>query len=62
MPVYIWYNKAEAAMAKKYVFRPMNKEEREEFEQVILEQIEIQAWYAITLIEMWDREVVIPIN
>jgi len=49
-------------MAKKYVFRPMNKEEREEFEQVLLEQIEIQAWYAIRLIEMWDREVVIPIH
>ncbi len=62
MPVYIWYNKTEATMAKKYVFRPMKKEEQQEFEQVLLEQIEIQAWYAIRLIEMWDREVVIPIN
>ncbi len=49
-------------MAKKYVFRPMKKEELEEFEQVLLEQIEIQSWYAIGLIEMWDHEVVIPIN
>lgn len=40
----------------------MKKEEREEFEQVLLEQIEIQAWYAIRLIEMWDREIVISIN
>ncbi|MEK6566409.1 MAG: hypothetical protein AABZ41_06865 [Bacteroidota bacterium] len=49
-------------MAKKYVFRPMKKEEQQEFELVLLEQIEIQAWYGIRLIEMWDREVVIPIN
>ena len=62
MLVYIWYNKTEATMAKKYVFRPMKKEEQQEFELVLLEQIEIQAWYGIRLIEMWDREVVIPIN
>ena len=49
-------------MAKRYVFRQIRKEEMQEIEQILAEQIEIQAWYAISFVEMWNCEVVIAIN
>ncbi|MBI3005626.1 MAG: hypothetical protein HYY49_09460 [Ignavibacteriales bacterium] len=49
-------------MAKKYVFKQIRKEELEEIEQILHEQIEVQAWYAIRFLELLDFEIVIPIN
>ncbi|MBI4429840.1 MAG: hypothetical protein HY562_12065 [Ignavibacteriales bacterium] len=49
-------------MAKKYIFRQIKKKELEEIEQILHEQIEVQAWYAIRFLELLDCEIVIPIN
>ena len=49
-------------MARKYIFRRMTREEQEEFEQILLEQIELQEWFSVTFIEMWNCEVVIFSN
>ena len=49
-------------MARRYVFRQIKKEELEEIEQILNEQIEVQAWYAIRFLDLLDIEIVIPIN
>ncbi|HLF19736.1 MAG TPA: hypothetical protein VI704_03005 [Bacteroidota bacterium] len=49
-------------MARRYVFKQIKKEELEEIEQILNEQIEIQAWYAIRFLELLDIEIVIPMN
>ncbi len=49
-------------MARKYIFKQIRKEELEEIEQILHEQIEVQAWYAIRFLALLDVEIVIPIN
>ena len=49
-------------MAKRYIFRQIRKEELEEIEQILNEQVEVQAWYAVRFLELLDAEIVIPIN
>ena len=49
-------------MARRYVFKQIKKEELEEIEQILNEQIEVQAWYAIRFLELLDIEIVIPMN
>lgn len=49
-------------MTKRYVFKQIKKEELEEIELILNEQIEVQAWYAIRFLDLLDIEIVIPIN
>lgn len=49
-------------MPKRYILRQMRKEELEELEQILSEQIEIQAWYAIRFVKMWNQEIIITMN
>ena len=49
-------------MARRYVFKQITKEELLEIEQILNEQVEVQAWYAIRFLELLDIEIVISIN
>lgn len=49
-------------MAKRYVARPMTEREQQEIEQVLLEQVDIQHWYAVEVIQGWVTEILITLN
>ena len=50
-------------MARRYyISRPMSAEERMEFEELLLEQMEIQHWYAVEIVTELRAEVLIPLN
>lgn len=49
-------------MQKKYIYRKLKGEERRALEQILLEQMEAQRWYAIAFIEQWQEEVLLALN
>jgi hypothetical protein len=49
-------------MAIRYAHRKLAEREREELERVLLEQIDQQRWFSITVIAMWNQESIVPLN
>jgi hypothetical protein len=49
-------------MAIKYTYRKLAEREREEFERVLLEQMDEQSWFSVAVIGMWHREIIVPLN
>jgi hypothetical protein len=49
-------------MAIKYTYRKLAEREREEFERVLLEQMDEQSWFSVAVIAMWHREIIVPLN
>lgn len=44
-------------MKKRYHFSELSKDEREYLEMILMEEIDIQAWYAITYSSIFAEEV-----
>jgi len=49
-------------MQRHFSTRPLTDEEWEEIEAVLLDEIEIQAWYSVTFDSVLGGELVIPIQ
>ncbi|HTP81154.1 MAG TPA: hypothetical protein VMM57_12220 [Bacteroidota bacterium] len=45
-----------------YISRPLSAEEQQELEELLLEQMEIQRWYAVEVVAELGAEIVIPLN
>jgi hypothetical protein len=50
------------AMKKVYRFEQLSKDEREFLEMILMEEIEVQAWYAVTYSCIMSEEVFICIQ
>lgn len=46
----------------EYRFTPLSKDERELLETILLEEMEVQSWYAITFSSIFGEEVFITIQ
>lgn len=51
-----------SAMKKQYRFVELSKGEREYHEMILMEEIEVQAWYAITYSSIFGEEVFLTIQ
>ena len=49
-------------MKKRYVFGKLSKSERETLEQILLEEMEIQIWYAVLFSSVMGGEILIGIQ
>lgn len=49
-------------MKMEYRFTPLSKDERELLETILLEEMEVQSWYAITFSSIFGEEVFITIQ
>jgi hypothetical protein len=49
-------------MKKRYVFGRLSKSERETLEQILLEEMEIQTWYAIAYCTSLGGEIMVTIQ
>ena len=49
-------------MKKTYRFSPLSKDEREYLEMIMLEEMDVQAWYAVTFSTMFGEEVFVCIQ
>ncbi len=49
-------------MKKQYRFVELSKGEREYHEMILMEEIEVQAWYAITYSSIFGEEVFLTIQ
>jgi hypothetical protein len=52
----------EGKMKKKYMFGKLSKSERETLEQILLEEMEIQTWYAVLFSSVMGGETLISIQ
>ncbi|HCV44255.1 MAG TPA: hypothetical protein DGH68_12275 [Bacteroidetes bacterium] len=50
------------AMKKQYRFGELSKGEREYHEMILMEEIEVQSWYAITYSSIFSEEVFLTIQ
>ncbi len=46
----------------RYFYREQDDRERYQLEQVLLEQMELQRWYAVTFLPGCNRELYITLN
>ncbi len=49
-------------MKMEYRFNPLSKDEREYLEMILLEEMEVQSWYAITFSSIFGEEVFVTIQ
>lgn len=49
-------------MKRKYHFTELSKSEREYLEMVLLEEMDIQAWYCITYSKLFDEELILTVQ
>lgn len=49
-------------MRMQYRFSPLSKEERELLETILLEEMDVQSWYAITFSSIFGEEVFITLQ
>ena len=49
-------------MRKQYRFIELSKGEREYHEMILMEEIEVQAWYAITFSSIFGEEIFLTIQ
>lgn len=49
-------------MKKRYVFGKLSKSERESIEQILLEEMEIQTWYAVVFSSVMGGEILIGVQ
>lgn len=49
-------------MKKQYRFSPLSKDERELLEMILLEEMEVQSWYAVTFSAIFGEEVFLTIQ
>ncbi len=52
----------EGTMKRKYHFTELSKSEREYLEMVLLEEMDIQAWYCITYSKLFDEELILTVQ
>lgn len=45
-----------------YFYRELDDRERYQLEQVYLEQLDIQRWYAVAFLPVWSKELFITLN
>jgi hypothetical protein len=55
-----WYWRC--AMKKKYQFSELSKSEKEYHEMILMEEIDIQAWYAITYSKIFGEELILAVQ
>lgn len=46
----------------KYIVRKPTEREQMEIELVLLEQMEIQSWYVVTVLSRWKQEIYLTLN
>ncbi len=46
----------------KYFYRELDDRERHELEQVLLVEMDLQRWYAVTFLPGWNGECTITLN
>ncbi len=46
----------------KYIYRKLAEREQEELERVLLEQMDQQCWFSISVVALWHQEVILPKN
>ena len=49
-------------MKKRYQFTELSKSEREYLEMILLEEMDIQAWYCITYCKLFDEELILTVQ
>jgi hypothetical protein len=49
-------------MKKKYQFADLSKDEKEYLEMILLEEIDIQSWYAITYSTIFGEEQILTVQ
>jgi len=49
-------------MRRRYRFPQLSRDERELLEQVLLEEMDLQRWYAVRSCAVLDGEVLIPLQ
>ncbi len=49
-------------MKMKYQFPRLSRSERELLEMILMEEIEIQVWYTVTVSSLMDQELIIPVQ
>jgi len=49
-------------MKMEYRFNPLSKDERELLEMILLEEMDVQAWFAITFSSTFNEEVFLTIQ
>ena len=49
-------------MKKQYRFVELSKGEREYYEMILMEEIEVQSWYAITYSSIFAEEVFLTVQ
>jgi hypothetical protein len=52
----------EATMKKNYRFGNLSKDEKEFHEMILLEEIEIQSWYAVTYSTIFAEEIILTVQ
>jgi hypothetical protein len=54
--------RANRGTSMRYFYREQDDRERYQLEQVLLEQMELQRWYAVTFLPGCNRELYITLN
>ena len=49
-------------MKKRYRFTELSKDEREYLEMILLEEMDMQSWYAVTFSSLFGEELFIAIQ
>jgi len=49
-------------MRKQYRFADLSKEEKEYHEMILLEEIDVQAWFAIAFSRIFDQELFVAVQ
>ena len=52
----------EEAMKRKYRFTELSRAEKEYHEMILLEEIDVQAWYVITFSCIFGEELIVPVQ
>jgi hypothetical protein len=49
-------------MKKQYRFGELSKEEKEYHEMILLEEVDVQAWFAIAFSSIFDEELFVTVQ
>ena len=52
----------ERKMKKQYKFAELTKEEKEYHEMILLEEVDVQAWFAIAFSSIFDEELFVTVQ
>ena len=50
------------SMKKQYKFAELTKEEKEYHEMILLEEVDVQAWFAIAFSSIFDEELFVTVQ